>query len=465
MLKGFVRKTVLTAVICVCFASAAFAGPFKAIVNRPSQKKVQFSVKIINASTGGTVFEHNAHKAMVPASNMKIITSAAALAYLGADYQFTTRIGLLGDTLVIIGGGDPLLGDEITDLKYARPADRLFADITEALKQKGIVYIDDIVADSTFFDDNRVHPNWPAAQLNQPYACETSGLNYNLNCIKINAANTNGRIKLTLTPPTSYIEIVNKVVAISKKTSAAGAYRTNKPNKLIVRGKCRKETAFDVAIERPAAFFGYLLYEHLTTAGIDIRGGFVEKFVKKAEMEILCSYTTPICDVLARCNKNSLGLAAEALVKTISAENTAGKINGQWQHGFELIERYLLRLGIDGGEFRLDDGSGLSRQNLLTAHTITEVLLDVYEGPNRQFYIDSLAVGGVDGTIGKYFKDKKYKGRIFGKTGYIEGVKSFSGVCSTSRGDYIFSILTNSANGQTRKAINDIAKAIIDNAD
>ena len=78
-------------------------------------------------------------------------------------------------------------------------------------------------------------------------------------------------------------------------------------------------------------------------------------------------------------------------------------------------------------------------------------------------YKDTLAVGGIDGTIARYFKDAKYKGKIIGKTGYINSVKSFSGVCSTDDGDYIFSILTNNTNGKTRGVINKIAEAIIDN--
>jgi len=130
-----------------------------------------------------------------------------------------------------------------------------------------------------------------------------------------------------------------------------------------------------------------------------------------------------------------------------------------------MISQYLLGLGIDKSEFYIDDGSGLSRENRLTANTITKVLLDLYKSKNWQFYKDSLAVGGMDGTIGKYFEEGKYKGRIFGKTGYISNVKSFSGLCSTNSGDYIFSILANGADGQTRDVLNDIAKAIIDESD
>jgi len=123
----------------------------------------------------------------------------------------------------------------------------------------------------------------------------------------------------------------------------------------------------------------------------------------------------------------------------------------------------MLELGIERGEFHIDDGSGLSRENKISANAITKVLLDVYKGKNWEVYRNSLATGGVEGTIGKYFKEEKYKGKVFGKTGYIAGVTSFSGICSGNGGDYIFSILANKTKGGTREAINDIAKAIIDN--
>jgi D-alanyl-D-alanine carboxypeptidase/D-alanyl-D-alanine-endopeptidase (penicillin-binding protein 4) len=121
-----------------------------------------------------------------------------------------------------------------------------------------------------------------------------------------------------------------------------------------------------------------------------------------------------------------------------------------------------LGLGIDKSQFYIDDGSGLSRQNELTAYTITTVLSSIYKSRNWQLYKDSLAVGGTEGTIEKYFKEEKYKGKIFGKTGYINSVKSLSGLCVTDRGDYIFSVISNNTNGQTRTVINNIAQEIID---
>ena len=177
---------------------------------------------------------------------------------------------------------------------------------------------------------------------------------------------------------------------------------------------------------------------------------------------VLREYQTGLGDCLARSNKNSLQLAAECLLKTISAKGIKGGGKGSWEQGRELVSRYLVEIGINDSEFHIDDGSGLSRANRLSANSITQVLLDVQRSGNWEFYKKSLAVGGVDGTIKKYFSEPKYKGRICGKTGFIDGVKSFSGACRTESGVYLFSILSNKSNGLTRGAINDIAKAIVD---
>jgi D-alanyl-D-alanine carboxypeptidase/D-alanyl-D-alanine-endopeptidase (penicillin-binding protein 4) len=176
----------------------------------------------------------------------------------------------------------------------------------------------------------------------------------------------------------------------------------------------------------------------------------------------LAEFTTKIEDCLARCNKNSLSLAAEALLKTVAAEANPDGKDGGWAGGRERISQYLTELGLDESQFYLDDGTGLSRQNELTAFAITTVLSDIYHCRSWDFYRNTLAVGGEDGTIEKYFKDEKYKGRIRGKTGTISGVKAFSGVVETAGGDYIFSILANNAYNLHRSAINEIAEAIID---
>jgi D-alanyl-D-alanine carboxypeptidase/D-alanyl-D-alanine-endopeptidase (penicillin-binding protein 4) len=443
-------------------AQADLTGRIDSIVNQPSQKNTRFAVQVINAENGRTVYSYNAGKPMVPASNMKIVTSAAAVKYLGADFEYKTRVGLQGDNLIVIGGGDPLLGDEKTDTKYGRTLGWVLDDIAAKLKQQQVTEINDIIIDTSIFDDQRVHPSWPENDLNKWWACEVCGLNYNGNCIAMTVTNSNGRAVITIEPQTSCIKITNKVNIINSGNGAVGAYRLiGEENNLIVKGKCKEQQGpFDVAIERPAAFFGHLLAEKLSAEGITTRGHLIEKAVEPdSKIKILAEYKTAMADCLSRCNKNSFGLVAESLLKTIAAKKTGFKA-GSWAGGQRIVSDYLLSLGIKQEEFNIDDGSGLSRENKLSTNAITKVLYDIYKTGNWQIYKDSLAVGGVDGTIGKYFSESRYEGKIFGKTGYIAGIRSFSGICCTEKGDFIFSILTEDGNGKTRDAINDIVKEI-----
>jgi len=447
---------------CV-FASNSLQARINALLTQSSQKNVVFGIKIIKADSGELVYSHYGQNAMVPASNMKIVTTAAAVSILGADFEYVTRIGLSGGDLVVIGSGDPLLGDEKTDAKYGRDKGWIFADIGEKLQKAQISSINDIIIDSGVFDDERVHPNWPAEQLNRWYACEVCGVNYNDNCVAMTVKRSGSTIKIFTEPSTGFLDITNKVRVINSGSGAVGAYRTTgKPNHLVVKGKCRKQQGpFDVAIERPAAFFGFLLYEQLTRNGISVKGKLIEKSVGGiGDVEFIAEYKTALSDCLKRANKDSLGLVAESLLKTIAYYQNPEKKGGSWQAGRKRISKFLEGLGVSREQFYIDDGSGLSRENRLSTESICTVLADIYKGKNWAEYKDSLAVGGVDGTIRRYFGQPQYKGRVFGKTGYISGVKSFSGFCNTPNGNYIFSIISNKANNSTRYVINDIVKAL-----
>lgn len=459
---------VLLSIFLSVAAAADLAERIDAILAEPVNQKVHFSIHVVKAATGQSVYDHDARELTMPASNMKLVTTAAALHYLGPDFEYRTKVGLCEDTLVVIGSGDPLFGDPVVDAQRNRKDGWIFEDIAAALKRKGITSVEDIVVDTSVFDDQRVHPNWPLDQLNRWYAAEVSGLNYNDNCVNIIANNTAGRIAIRTEPQTAFLDIINNITPVAKGGSAIGAYRNRHPNKLTLKGKCQTQaTITDLAIERPAAFFGFLLAENLARAGIKPQGQVIEREVAdRSNFQLLTQYTTPISDCLVRSNKRSLGLASEALLKTIAAESGLCDAGGSWEVGRELIGNYLSdTLGLDRSQFFIDDGSGLSRINELTANAVTKLLLNLYKSREWQMYRDSLAVGGVDGTIAKFFYQSRYKGRIFAKTGYIDGVRALSGLCITEKGEFLFSILANKTNGLTRKTVHDIAKAIIDDAE
>jgi D-alanyl-D-alanine carboxypeptidase/D-alanyl-D-alanine-endopeptidase (penicillin-binding protein 4) len=280
----------------------------------------------------------------------------------------------------------------------------------------------------------------------------------------VTATNLGGSVAIEINPPTRFIEAVNQVEAVSSGDEAVGSNRTAQPNRITIFGRCRtKQGPFRVAIEQPASFFGFMLSEQLRKAGVVVKGRVVEKpIAANAKLKPLVEFSTPISDVISRANTDSLGLAAEALIKTIDACNNPDRKLGGWPGGRELVRRYLTSLGIPSAEVTLDDGSGLSRENRLTTNVITKVFLDLYKSGNWELFRASLAVGGEQGTIDRYFSEPKYRGNVFGKTGYISGVRAFSGVCKTQSGPYIFSVLSNGPKGLSRDAINDVAKAIID---
>jgi len=460
-----VRRVLTILVLNACLGGTVLAGLAGRIGQAVGKgKQSEYAIRVVAADSQTVVYSHNATKAMIPASNMKLITTAAALRYLGPLFQYRTRVGLCGETLVVIGSGDPLLGDRTTDRLYGREEGWCFEAIVAALRERRIESVTDVVVDTTVFDDQRVHPHWSPNDLNRWYACEVCGLNYNGNCIMVTTDNRRGRVAIRVEPQTSFVEIVNEVKAVSGGSSAVGAYRNKEPNRITIRGKCKdREGPFDVAIEKPAAFFGFVLAEHLIRAEIPTTGRLIEGAFDATGCEFvqLTEFTTPLIDVLHRANKDSLGLAAEALFKTIAAHESPGSENGNWEKGSECVGDYLRQLGVPNEEFHIDDGSGLSRENRLSARAIMAVLLDLYNGPNWELYRTSLAVGGEDGTIGRYFKRSAHRGSILGKTGYISGVRAFSGVCLTDNGPYLFSILSNRSS-LSRDGINRIAQAIVD---
>ncbi|MEN6386832.1 MAG: D-alanyl-D-alanine carboxypeptidase/D-alanyl-D-alanine-endopeptidase [Phycisphaerales bacterium] len=452
-----IQKNIIVIIVAALIGPLAFGSnlqqKIEQIISRKDQKNVQFTITVVDPQTGAKIYGHDSLKPLTPASNMKLVTSFTTVKHLGADYKFITKAGLVGSKLVVIGAGDPLLGYEGKDF---------VGQIVEALKAKNITQLECVAVDASIFDDVRIIDNWPKNQLNREYACEISGLNYNGNCIKISAMISSGKVILDKLPNTEFVKLINNVkLASGKSQSAIGSNRTENENTIVVYGKCGRSASFDVAIEKPSMYFGALLSESIYRAGISVANPLAEEKGVAQPMEIIAQFETPISEVLDHCNKDSLQIAAECMLKTLAAKTTGQP--GSWQGGREVIGNYLAGLGADKNEFLIDDGSGLSSVNKLSSNVITLVLLDAYKSQNWAMLKESLAIGGVDGTIKKQFYKEKYKNKVHAKTGYINGVRALSGICVGASGkEYIFSILTNKANYPTKKAISDIVESIID---
>ncbi len=468
-MKNFKNKLFTCCILILILTglcNADLAGRVETIVASQEQGKVRIAVKIVNPADGSVIYSHNAQQPLIPASNMKLVVTAGALHYLGPNFNYLTSVGLIGSSIAVIGSGDPLLGDKASEQKNNLQPHWMLKDIAAVVRKNNIQSISDVIIDSKVFDEEFVQPGWPKNELNRWYAAEVAGINYNDNCIEIAAQTVGSKVELSIEPLTSYIRIINKCKPVSKPPDTVWGARPDSSNVITVTGNCHKKCEpVRVTISRPPAFFGYLLAEELKRSGVGITGQLVEReILPQEQFRLMAVYRTPIWDVFERSNKDSLEVAAESLLKTIAAYRQPSGKGGSWQLGKQFVGDYLVSLGIPPDQFVIDDGCGLSENNRLSANLLTAVLLDVYKRPESQRFKETLAVGGLDGTIDKYFNEPRYKGKIFAKTGYIGGVKSLSGICTTNSGDRIFSILTNKTNGKTRQSINDIVKAIIDDS-
>jgi len=175
---------------------------------------------------------------------------------------------------------------------------------------------------------------------------------------------------------------------------------------------------------------------------------------------LLAIHETPIWAVIARSNKDSVNLYAESLCKRLGHAETGE--SGSWKNGPAAVGKYLQTIGADPKQFKLDDGSGLSRENGVSVSTLMTVLQHHYYGPYSEQWIASLAVAGEDGTLDNRFQND-LKGRVHAKTGYIDNVRSLSGYLHAKDGQwYAFSILMNGAplHGNSKALQEAIVKAI-----
>ena len=457
-----IELLIIYSLTTVCVQAASLTQTLDDLI--AAHPKVVFGVEIVHVDSGRCLYQHQKSKPLMPASNMKIVTTASALKTLGPDYEFETQVGLEGQRLVFVGSGDPLLGqDERKDQDW----NWLLLDVTRLLQERGIEHLSDIVVDSTCFDDQRIHPHWPKEDLNKGYSSEVCGFNYHGNCIDVTVKNRAGKAVVLLDPPTGYVEIQNRVKVVSGGTLGVGAYRiTGQPNVWQVRGRVKREQGpCATPVERPAAFIGFVCAETLAQQGIRVTGQLREQaFVPGPDYTSLATYRNPLEAVLVRCNRDSFNLAAECLVKTLGRHAVRSGQGGSWALGTTVMEQYLEDLGLSKEEYHIDDGSGLSLENRLSAHALVQVLLDMYRRDTWSMFEHSLAIGGVNGTLDSRFLETAYRGKIRAKSGYLgdADVRTLSGVCETKDGLVFFSILANGGNVMVRHTITKVAKAIID---
>ena len=405
------------------------------------------SVLAADVDSGRTICSSRADRALIPASNMKMVVTAAALSRWGTEHEFVTLLGRKGKDLVVIGDGDPGFGEAVLIVNRGQDQTSVFRQWAKKVKQAGMTDVGDIIIDDTVFDQQFVHPNWPLDQLHKWYAAPPGGLNLWENWVKIWQSKGSGQqLQLFVEPAVSYGSLAGDSAKSKRQVWIHGGPGTGASLAGGVRnagGGGTITTATD-----PGAFFTSVFRAVLEKESVVVRGKLRRGRVADArgwldeDVEILDRAATGLIDVIGRANKSSRGLFAECLLKRLGCE-VSGK--GSWNSGAVAVGGFLREhVGVKPDQFKIDDGSGLSRKNFLSPRVLVAVLMYMADRPEGEIFRESLSVSGRDGTLRKRLNTRDLSGRVYAKTGYIKKVYSLSGYIKTKRGKWIaFSILSN----------------------
>lgn len=464
------------------------ASAIRSEVNSMGLKKALIAISVRDCATGYSLLSYRGSEPMTPASNMKLLTTGAALLGLGPDFVFRTRILRDGDRLLIVGDGDPALGDPglLAQSSYVDAAgvahngltiDDLLGIWATAIKSSGMTRVSELIVDDRIFVREGAHPLWPKDQLDEAYCSPPSGMNFHGNGICVKASPNPGQApKITsMSPSAPWIKIVNKGTSRTGKSDRNTMWIARQPEsgELTIFGnvKIPYVAPITVGIGDPAAFLAQCVAHRLTAAGIPVQTVRLAAANDPAPKGTAVGpiLQTPLSTVLTHCNVESQNLYAESLMKRLAAKLTGTP--GSWANGSNVIQRVLEEnIGESAKKFVISDGSGLSRGNRVTADGMTAWMTSLANNSTiGTIYLDSLAVGGQSGTVRKRMKDiNPAVATVQCKTGYIDKVSCLSGFVTAHDGKrYAFSVLANNlceadSVGKAKKLQDRVAKLIAD---
>lgn len=439
------RLSLLIGLLVLASASPAWAAgdlesQLRRMIRAHDLRQTQVAAMVQDLSTGEVLVAIDADEPMIPASNMKLITTAAALDVLGPEFVFRTELGIIepapanpagGATLVVKGDGDPAFGDPELLREHGLSVDDLLDQWAQAVVKTGRTHVDRLLIDDRVFDRTFTHPDWPANQLIKSYCAQVAGLNFHDNCIDVlmTPARRQGLAPtIELFPPAPFLETVNE--ATTGKTDIYGVIRAPGTNRFVFHGSIRNKPygPFQATVHDPALFFGNVFAERLRQRGVTVAS--VER---PADDQLLptpralhvVQTTLPL--VLTRTNRDSQNMFAEALIKRMGRAVTGA--SGSWENGAAAVRLALRdRLGPRSSVVSIADGSGMSRDNRVTARVLVELLASLHndaDATKAAIYRKSLAHGGVSGTLDDRLQE--LAGQVYGKSGYLSGVSALSG--------------------------------------
>lgn len=419
-------------------AAALLAQPLNAAIERAIKDQgltaASVGVYVVDLATGEELAALAPDSHFIPASNMKLFTSGAALRVLGESFAFRTEVWRSGDNVLIVGSGDPALADpellEAMNLSVEQFLDLWAKEITTRLAG---TTVNQLIIDDRIFDPSAPHPSWPTDQLNRWYCAEVSGLNFHTNVLNVHLSPglTGAPPRLETEPAADWLRLTNLAKTNKGKNARNTVWvaRDLASNAMTVYGDVRWSTAepVRVALHDPPMIFAQLLADRLGASSFRR----VAPDEDAPHDELLLAVETDLAEVLRRCNVDSQNLYAEALFKRLAAEVTGS--HGDWPAGVAVM-RMILQESLSGArgvgvatDAVIADGSGMSRDNRVTPRLLARWLEAMSQSTNADAYLESLPVAGSDGTLRRRFRTDQPDHEIRAKSGYLSGVSSLSG--------------------------------------
>ncbi len=442
-------------------------------------------IKVASLDTGRLLFEENATKLLRPASNMKLYTVATALDRFSPDYRFTTSVysrarpddaGIIHGDLTIYGRGDPSIAARFNNGDYFKAIEDLASRIAAA----GLKRVEgDLVGDESYFIGPPYGSGWEWEDLTWYYGAEVSALTVNDNALDIfvkPGVELGNPATVTTGPPDPLLTISNQVT-----TGARGSrreisiYRGLGENAVTVSGSIPLDDrgySGGISISHPALLFIYLLRAALVQKGVSITGrsrttgginqtglttrtaimnatsGSSAAVPASSQNEIATFQSPPFGFIAAQTLKPSQNLYTELILRTLGKLSSPSTLSNSGETsedaGLEAVKSFLKTAGIRPESLVLGDGSGLSRNDMITAEASVQLLTFMSRHRYAEAFRQALPIAGVDGTLRNRMKGTAAENNMRAKTGSLSSAASLSGYVTSRAGEkLVFSIMVN----------------------
>ncbi len=446
---------------------AQLTGAIAPILNRSGVRNARWGILVqtrsADASNRQTLFARNSSTLLIPASNLKLFTTAAALAKLGQHYQIRTSItGNPTDssleTLRIIGRGDPSLTTAQLNT------------LAQQLSQQGIRRVNQLIGDDTYFRGDAVNPNWDREDTLSGYGAAVNSLILNQNAVGFTLfpqrVGQPLRIQWDDSSDARQWRVDNRSITVSANGNEyVDAYRIGNQFAMRIDAQLRagsEPEPTSVSVPNPGNYLVQKFRTALANAGITVTNSTLVRTtaVQSSENELAFVESPLLRNLLIETNQESNNVYAEALLKTLGKIQNPNHSNAT-ESGIAVVKAVLTQMGVNPNRYSMVDGSGLANRNRASAEALVQTLQAMTRYPeDSQAFRNSLANAGENGTLKRRFRNTPIQGRLVAKTGYISGVVSLSGyLAPPNYTPLVLSILVNQPGGSVaamRGAVDDI---------